>query len=503
VPTDFPTIQSALDSAADRDTVLISWGTYVEAPVMPALSHLVVRGQSEHDSLAGNRPVIDPSDLERSNTLACLSVSGENPVIENIVFRNRTPMYQQRQPSATGGIRLRTLADVEIRDCLFDSVFYAIGPAGRPTLERCQFQHGHQSAIYIPGGRVRAVECVFSVVGFIVINCSDSSYFSNCVFRDAHGATTQMSVFGRGVVVEHCIFGPNGPFEDSLPFRLRATGGLSFTDNIIVGNHNRSPFQGSVIHIEANCMEPAIIENNAFLENDTIVPLQLICPVDSSGNFQRGNWGEVRHNLFSTMTCSATTCQAIIFAGHGLLERNRFHDLQGSPPAVNCLWDSASVFRDNVFLRTGTALISREAVDAKWNYWGDPAGPFELSRNPLGRGDSVSAHVTYFPWHPDTSFLATPKPRPPLPEEFALRVFPNPFNSTATIRLELPEPNIVTIELFDLRGRRVREIWSGAAAYEKDVRFEASTLASGIYFVRAFLPLERTVAGVTKIALVK
>ena len=49
----------------------------------------------------------------------------------------------------------------------------------------------------------------------------------------------------------------------------------------------------------------------------------------------------------------------------------------------------------------------------------------------------------------------------------------------------MPEVSIVRIELFNTLGRRVREVFSGAVAYEKTVTFDAGDLASGVYFARA------------------
>ncbi|TKJ42179.1 hypothetical protein CEE37_00440 [candidate division LCP-89 bacterium B3_LCP] len=78
-----------------------------------------------------------------------------------------------------------------------------------------------------------------------------------------------------------------------------------------------------------------------------------------------------------------------------------------------------------------------------------------------------------------------------LPEEFALLgVFPNPFNPTTTISFTLPEPGLVRLEVFDIRGREVgsaqdrplREGWMVAG--QQQITFDGSGLASGIYIYR-------------------
>jgi hypothetical protein len=42
---------------------------------------------------------------------------------------------------------------------------------------------------------------------------------------------------------------------------------------------------------------------------------------------------------------------------------------------------------------------------------------------------------------------------------------------------------MVKVELLNLEGRRVQEIWSGSLGFQKDLTLNASNLASGVYFV--------------------
>ena len=61
--------------------------------------------------------------------------------------------------------------------------------------------------------------------------------------------------------------------------------------------------------------------------------------------------------------------------------------------------------------------------------------------------------------------------------------FPNPFNPTTTIRFSLAGPEIISLTVFDLLGRSVAVLAAGRYdAGEHTVRFDAHTLASGVYF---------------------
>jgi len=63
--------------------------------------------------------------------------------------------------------------------------------------------------------------------------------------------------------------------------------------------------------------------------------------------------------------------------------------------------------------------------------------------------------------------------------------YPNPFNPVTTIAYRLSEQQKVTLTVFDAAGRRIAILVDneqGAGQYT--MPFDASGLASGIYFVR-------------------
>ncbi len=71
------------------------------------------------------------------------------------------------------------------------------------------------------------------------------------------------------------------------------------------------------------------------------------------------------------------------------------------------------------------------------------------------------------------------------PKEFSLADnFPNPFNPSTLIRFTVREDAHTTLRVFDAIGREVKTLFDGPAQTERfyDVRFEATGLASGIYF---------------------
>lgn len=73
-----------------------------------------------------------------------------------------------------------------------------------------------------------------------------------------------------------------------------------------------------------------------------------------------------------------------------------------------------------------------------------------------------------------------------IPIQYALEQnYPNPFNPSTTIEFALPQSDNVKLVVYDALGRVVKELASGnyTAGYHK-INFNASNLASGVYFYR-------------------
>jgi hypothetical protein len=75
---------------------------------------------------------------------------------------------------------------------------------------------------------------------------------------------------------------------------------------------------------------------------------------------------------------------------------------------------------------------------------------------------------------------------PSLPSEIVLsQNYPNPFNSVTTIQYYLPEPSVVTLEIYDLLGRKIDAIVKGnQVAGQHMVSWNAKGKPSGVYFYR-------------------
>ncbi len=85
------------------------------------------------------------------------------------------------------------------------------------------------------------------------------------------------------------------------------------------------------------------------------------------------------------------------------------------------------------------------------------------------------------------STTGVPDDRPPLPLTASLRAFPNPFRADVTLLVAVPAGTTGAVEIFDVRGRRVRafEARAGETALRWDGRSDQGvSLPQGLYFVR-------------------
>jgi len=110
-----------------------------------------------------------------------------------------------------------------------------------------------------------------------------------------------------------------------------------------------------------------------------------------------------------------------------------------------------------------------------FNTVGNYTAAIIVSDGQLSAGDSLTVRV-------DTTTSAQDAL---LPTQFNLSAFPNPFNSRATIRLEIPANGAVKLDVFSLEGRLVETLYDGPITRGvHEIAWSPTSLSSGVYFVR-------------------
>ena len=506
VPADVPTIQVALNSIFESDTILVNQGVYGEELTAPAFGFSLI-GDVVPDTGLYLRPIIDPSALDSPTTRTCLKTLTGDVVIEQMWFKNGAAMHPHDN-NFVGGVK-NNVASLVMRDCMFDSTYRGVVSSGGPvTLERCIFRASKRNCIYMANATLRAFDCDFECIetDWSAIICGSGTVVEGCHLHGEMGTNWDwwFVVGGEGWHVRNNVFGPGGGSRGALILVVGPDG--VFEDNLIQGCIAR----GALMDTRPQCEGLIEIRNNRFIDNviqgeefsgtmclnvheqydDSMRPCSEMLV---SGNEFIGNVG-------------GSVAKGILNTGHNIIIRNTFRDLL--PLDQWTLQDVGGdpLIRDNMFIGNGKAVkpMWGSPINAENNWWGDASGPYHPFSNPLGQGDEVGDGVDFDPWYTDTLFFtASPEPRPPLPESASILAYPNPFNSVATFKLNVPRAMIARIELFDVTGRRVKELWSGAVADTKTVTWQADDFASGLYFVRAWDPLGNRPLAMAKVVLLK
>jgi beta-N-acetylhexosaminidase len=76
-----------------------------------------------------------------------------------------------------------------------------------------------------------------------------------------------------------------------------------------------------------------------------------------------------------------------------------------------------------------------------------------------------------------------------LPETFSLQAYPNPFNITANIVINLAQSDPVELKIYDITGRLIySKKYFNMPAGRHEIKFNADNLSSGMYIVRVDIP---------------
>ncbi len=90
-----------------------------------------------------------------------------------------------------------------------------------------------------------------------------------------------------------------------------------------------------------------------------------------------------------------------------------------------------------------------------------------------------------------------------LPTSFSMaKAYPNPFNPSTSVAIALPQASELTVTVFNVMGQQVSTLANGKFnAGQHNFSFDASNLASGLYFIQAQVPGELN--AIQKVTLMK
>jgi hypothetical protein len=148
----------------------------------------------------------------------------------------------------------------------------------------------------------------------------------------------------------------------------------------------------------------------------------------------------------------------------------------------------ASMGYDTILASTADSVAARinRAFYVKADTIKDTVSLLANNRMRIGGGKSIS-EVSYLRANPNPTAKNEISFASNIPSEFELfQNYPNPFNPATTISFALPGKSLVTVKIYNVLGQVVKTVLSKEelAAGEHEYNFDASSLASGVYFMR-------------------
>ncbi|MBK6765277.1 MAG: T9SS type A sorting domain-containing protein [bacterium] len=517
VPTDYATLQAALDSTQTGDTVLVLPGLYEEAAYsatsgVTICSLFLLSGDTADIASTRLRGFTNGDDTLRALTL--VSAGGIDPSVRIVgIHFTRSSASSLDDGGALSLIRLH--ASVEY--CVFDSCAARAGGAifvneSWTKVSNCRF---NRCALHQAGSVLHSAGSIVELESCLIVNS-----FS---FEDPSESPQLFWVLRSNLRLRNCDFRHNGHDHNWLGTVIVSASkppdtveiiGSRFTDNRIEKMLNGESID--FFRLDSNTMWGNELSQALYSQSGT----------DSLTRFQAIG------NIFETFTPVAGAQMHGLFAldtsSHHItiVERNLVHDIHGGHTSFcNILGDnefersvkhnyvlnnsvhsitwppSGSVLvigtgdgelEENVFMGNEGYAVYQGPLNlvpfARHNYWGDASGPYDSLTNPGGQGDTVEWRVVYQPWEADTSFMSAPAERPApvaIPESFIGNAYPNPFNSAVTIEFVLLKAADVTLTVYDITGREVAQVLDARVPKGAHIReWRPAEHASGIYFAR-------------------
>ncbi|MDK9700620.1 MAG: T9SS type A sorting domain-containing protein [bacterium] len=481
VPDDYPTISSAISNCDRGDTIILGLGTYTEPITLSSSITIASLYLLSHDSTA-----IHQTNWQASNNRV---ITAQNCTLR-VAGLKFTPII----PSYNSGVMIATNSYVAFDNCRIENVFDSIQgvPRGliytsdvdsKLSIDKTVFQHdniGNVHSIYARGK----------------LTVTRSSFFNREQSRDA-----DFAIFARdSLFIENCLFDHRGP-------------GLSIGNNFVVSNsvfrrlgcYAIEPASARMTYgLFTNCQFDSLIADDSYQIISLSANQALVEFRDCEFNGTNENTGG-----FAMFRCASPVffkrCKIQSISGVSVLIRgnnvhvdscifsNNLSPLfsKNSAEANVLSITNTDYYNNSTFDTTPMGSSRIDTANAINCYWGHASGPHHVL-NPDGAGMNLNNYVNPFPFRTTPVFPENGIGEPgnvtySLPNSIELLpAYPNPFNSSVTIRFRLPQPGDATVAIYDLTGREVATLYRGnlPVATPQRILWQPQQLASGTFFVQ-------------------
>ena len=289
------------------------------------------------------------------------------------------------------------------------------------------------------------------------------------------------------VTISNCLFANNTLLDDLWPrgaVSLLNTDTLYFTNNTVVNNHQ---------------------------DPGSFVPTGAI-RIGRGGDFYLTNNIIYDNSDYTFITLRGQT-RSKVYLEHNLIEGGTdpaiIHVMGYEPYGVEFIWGEGNIDGPVHFYGQEAGLDPSDplyyqlteyspAVDAGTpDTTGLHLPPWDLLYNRrvwdgLGNGEAIIDMGCYEYGAPSVpqSVVSADEPAIEIPQQLSVKNYPNPFNPDTTIEFELPQESDVTLEIFNIKGQKVRKLYDCYSApgiyslYWNGKDDNGRQLPSGIYLYK-------------------
>jgi hypothetical protein len=435
VPSQYTTIQGAINAASTGDTILVSPGIYYE--------NLNIRAKG---IILASNYLLTRDTLYIGNTV----INGSQPVLPDsascVIMASKFSSTTQDSTAAVIG-------------------FTITGGTGT----KWEDEH-NPGSVYREGGAI------------LIQYLSPRIEFNRIMNNDATNKTGCVSAGGGGIrcgdgdpkIRNNVIAGNAGRYGGGIVLNFA---GAVIRNNVIAGNSGGEDYGGGGIWAYGNdaLSRPKIIENNTIINNaSTTKGGGILCwstPMTVACNILWGNTAPTGPQISAISTGQLTVAYSDVQGG--FIGTGNTDTLPGFGP-------------ENYFLSTGSPCIDAGDPNTYLDDPEDPANPGSalfpalgtLSNDMGAYGGPGSRIIGSIP----TVYTGMQNPgRETL--QRTLIVTPVPATDQATVHYFLPGPAVISIRIVDFLGKDKIEIASGPAETgSHSVTIPVKELAPGIYF---------------------
>jgi M6 family metalloprotease-like protein len=338
-----------------------------------------------------------------------------------------------------------------------------------PTIQNCTIEKFSEQGIYVTNGSP-------TIQTNTINGWSGSARVGTGIYVDNSGlGSSTVSVTG-GNVIKGCIVGMSleGPFGSVTQNTVGVYSGQASTSNTYgIIRYGGGTISNNKVYGDADDSYGISLRSGS---GGAVAASQNLLDHHGMGLIDDG-WqaGLVSNNSFTNNQISFVSSDGIMEA-----HNNDFWDSQSTSYNMWVLSEPPVYFDDNYLESWATSSDPKYYDCCSGN---DPWYPPSASPNSAG---------------PSWKVIQTKRPMDDLianqteaiPSGFGLTAYPNPFNPSTTVQIDLPEPAVVTLSIYDILGREVDRLLAGplnAGVHRIEwngTDLRGRQLSSGVYVIR-------------------